>query len=94
MVGDLFWLLRLYRLYWLYYYLEIPMKVRSFFSLLKADKDLISGLYPKKYINRTKVKLLADKGMEYLGNDNYESLCTDFATAIPLNKISKSIFMV
>ena len=65
---------------------DISFEPESFFSLLKADKDLISGLYPKKYINRTKVKLLADKGMEYLGNDNYESLCTDFATEIPLNK--------
>jgi glycosyltransferase involved in cell wall biosynthesis len=60
---------------------DISFEPESFFALLKSDQDVVSGLYPKKYINSTKIKLLSDKGPEMLGN-NYESLCTDFATEI------------
>ena len=63
---------------------DISFEPESFFSLLKADKDVISGLYPKKYISNTKLKLLFDRGPELL--NNYEPLCTDFATEIPFNK--------
>ena len=63
---------------------DISFEPESFFSLLKADKDVISGLYPKKYISNSKVKLLFDRGPELL--NNYEPLCTDFATEIPFNK--------
>ena len=62
---------------------DISFEPESFFKLLSSDKDCISGLYPKKYINNYKVKLLADKGPELL--NNYESLCTDFATEIPFS---------
>ena len=69
---------------------DISFEPESFFSLLKADKDVISGLYPKKYINSSKVKLLAQQGPEMIG-DNYEELCTDFATEIKLNPEMKNI---
>ena len=63
---------------------DISFEPESFFRLLNSDKDLFSGLYPKKYISSTKLKLLSDKGPELL--HNYEPLCTDFATEIPFNK--------
>ena len=68
---------------------DISFESESFFSLLKTEKDVISGLYPKKYINSSKVKMLAQQGPGMI-KDNYEELCTDFATEIPFNKtISK-----
>jgi len=63
---------------------DISFEPESFFSLLRADKDVISGLYPKKYISSTKLKMLFDCGPELL--NKYEPLCTDFATEIPFNK--------
>ena len=60
---------------------DISFEPEDVFKLLKSDKDLISGLYPKKYINSSKVKLLAQQGPEMI-KDNYEQLCTDFATEI------------
>jgi len=60
---------------------DIAFKSEDVFKLLKSDKDVVSGLYPKKYINASKVKILADKSPRFLDN-NYESLCTDFATEI------------
>ena len=66
---------------------DISFEPESFFSLLKADKDVVSGLYPKKYINSSKVKNLADRNLL----NNYEELCTDFATEIKLDKNTKQI---
>ena len=66
---------------------DISFEPDSFFSLLKADKDVVSGLYPKKYINSSKVKNLADRNLL----NNYEELCTDFATEIKLDKNTKQI---
>jgi len=66
---------------------DISFEPESFFSLLKADKDVVSGLYPKKYINSSKVKNLADRNLL----NNYEELCTDFATEIKLDKNTKKI---
>jgi len=66
---------------------DISFESDSFFSLLKADKDVVSGLYPKKYINSSKVKNLADRNLL----NNYEELCTDFATEIKLDKNTKQI---
>ena len=60
---------------------DIAFKSEDVFKLLKSDKDVVSGLYPKKYINASKVKILADKSPKFL-DINYESLCTDFATEI------------
>lgn len=68
---------------------DISFEPESFFSLIKADKDVISGLYPKKYISNYKVKMLSDRGPELL--NDYEPLCTDFATEIPFNKNVKEI---
>ena len=64
---------------------DISFEPEDVFKLLKSDKDLVSGLYPKKYINSSKVKLLAGQGPEMIG-DNYEELCTDFATEISHDK--------
>ena len=66
---------------------DISFEPESFFSLLKADKDVVSGLYPKKYINSSKVKNSADRNLL----NNYEELCTDFATEIKLDKNTKQI---
>jgi len=66
---------------------DISFEPESFFSLLKADKDVVSGLYPKKYINSSKVKNLDDRNLL----NNYEELCTDFATEIKLDKNTKQI---
>jgi glycosyltransferase involved in cell wall biosynthesis len=69
---------------------DISFEPEDVFKLIKSDKDLVSGLYPKKYINSSKVKMLADKGPELL-NDKYESLCTDFATEISYSEQVKEI---
>lgn len=69
---------------------DISFEPEDVFKLIKNDKDLISGLYPKKYINSSKVKILADKGTEFI-NDKYESLCTDFATEIKYSQEVKEI---
>jgi len=69
---------------------DISFEPDSFFSLLKADKDVVSGLYPKKYINSSKVKLLAQSGPETIG-DRFEEVCTDFATEIKFGKDVKTI---
>jgi len=58
---------------------DISFEPEDVFRLLKSDVDLISGLYPKKYISFHKVNLLSKKGEL---NHDYESLCTDFATEI------------
>jgi hypothetical protein len=69
---------------------DISFEPESFFSLLKADKDVVSGLYPKKYINSSKVKLLAQSGPETIG-DRFEEVCTDFATEIKFGQDVKTI---
>lgn len=69
---------------------DICFEPESFFSLLKADKDVISGLYPKKYINSSKVKILAGHGPEMIG-ENFEELCTDFTSEINYFKDLKPI---
>ena len=69
---------------------DIAFDSEDVFKLLKSDKDVVSGLYPKKYINSSKVKMLADKGPEFF-NNNYESLCTDFATEISYSQQVKEI---
>lgn len=58
---------------------DISFEPEDVFRLLKSDVDLISGLYPKKYISFHKVNQLSKKGEL---NHDYESLCTDFATEI------------
>ena len=67
---------------------DISFEPESFFALLKSDKDVVSGLYPKKYISSTKVKKLAERGKV---DDKYEELCTDFATEIKYSKELKEI---
>jgi hypothetical protein len=69
---------------------DISFEPESFFSLLKADKDVVSGLNPKKYINSSKVKLLAQSGPETIG-DRFEEVCTDFATEIKFGQDVKTI---
>jgi hypothetical protein len=69
---------------------DITFDSEDVFKLLKSDKDVVSGLYPKKYINSSKVKMLADKGPEFF-NNNYEPLCTDFATEISYSQQVKEI---
>jgi len=44
-------------------------------------KDVISGLYPKKYISQEKMGRMILQNGPILPN-NYEELCTDFATEI------------
>lgn len=63
---------------------DIAFEPSSFFSLLSRNKDLISGLYPKKYISHSKLDSLSSKYGRI--PKDYESICTDFATEIQLNK--------
>jgi len=64
---------------------DISFEPKSFFSLISRNKDVISGLYPKKYINAEKLSKLVLLNGPILP-DNYNQLCTDFATEINLKK--------
>jgi len=60
---------------------DISFEPKDVFSLLKRNKDVISGLYPKKYISQEKMGRMILQNGPILPN-NYEELCTDFATEI------------
>jgi hypothetical protein len=62
---------------------DIAFSVDDILKLIESDKPIISGLYPKKYISKDKLKLLAKNSKI---TDDYEELCTDFSTEINLNK--------
>lgn len=67
---------------------DISFTADDFLKLLESDKPLISGLYPKKYISTSKVKALAAKSTI---TNNFEELCTDFATEIRFKKDLKNV---
>lgn len=62
---------------------DISFSPKDVFSMLEKDKEVICGLYPKKGISNTKlnhIKKIFDDLPE-----NYEALCTDFASETPIN---------
>jgi len=59
---------------------DINFKSEDVFKMLEREKEVICGLYPKKYISKIKLDYIA-KTNKQLPN-NYESLCTDFSSEI------------
>lgn len=59
---------------------DISFRSSDVFSMLEKDKEVICGVYPKKYINKKKLDYISK--LMYPLPDNYESLCTNFATEI------------
>ena len=59
---------------------DINFRSEDVFKMLERDKEVICGLYPKKYISKIKLDYIA-KTNKQLPN-NYESLCTDFSSEI------------
>jgi hypothetical protein len=59
---------------------DINFKSEDVFKMLERDKEVVCGLYPKKYISKIK--------LDYVSNlykklpNNYESLCTDFSSEV------------
>lgn len=59
---------------------DINFRSEDVFKMLERDKEVVCGLYPKKYISKIKLDYVA-KMNKQLPN-NYESLCTDFSSEI------------
>lgn len=59
---------------------DINFKSEDVFKMLERDKEVICGLYPKKYISTIKLNYITkmNKGLP----NNYESLCTDFSSEL------------
>lgn len=60
---------------------DISFLPKDVLSMLRKDKEVICGLYPKKAISNAKLNHVSK-----IFNDlpeNYESLCTDFASETP-----------
>lgn len=59
---------------------DINFRSEDVFKMLEKDKDVICGLYPKKYTSKSKLEYVLNL-YKKLPN-NYESLCTDFSSEI------------
>lgn len=65
---------------------DIAFDAKDIFKLIEQDKEVICGAYPKKTVSQEKI----DSIIKAYGSlpQNYESLCTDFATEIIKNEDS------
>ena len=71
---------------------DIVFDPADVFKLIKHDKDVVSGLYPKKYLNDRKIQHIGEHHNELFKEGKYVPLVTDFATEINtffLDKVSR-----
>lgn len=71
---------------------DVVFDAKDVFKLLAHDKDIVSGIYPKKYLNTQKINHIASSYQGVFKDNSWRSLATDFATEINpsfLNKVSR-----
>ena len=56
-------------------------------KLIEADKEVVVGVYPKKYFNGQKIELMASTGKM---PQHWRHLATDFSTEIKYEELSKA----
>ena len=60
---------------------DITFEANDVFKLIKADKDVAVGVYPKKYYNSDKLESLAQNSPEVFNDKSeWKALATDFST--------------
>jgi len=59
---------------------DIAFDPSDVFKLLEHNKDVVCGVYPKKYYSASKVKYLANNHKEVFETDKWKSSSVDFAT--------------
>jgi len=61
---------------------DIDFAVDDVFKLIDADLDVVTGLYPKKYLNQEKISYLANNKPSVFQDKNWSKLATDFSTEV------------
>ena len=70
---------------------DITFEANDVFKLIKADKDVAVGVYPKKYYNSDKLESLAQNSPEVFNDkDEWRSLATDFSTEFNSQALDKA----
>lgn len=68
---------------------DISFSPLDFEKLVKSGKEVCGGIYPKKYLNREKLKYISKNETDNVVLDHIEELSTDFSSEIS-NKIVNS----
>lgn len=61
---------------------DVSFNAADVFKLIDHNKDVVSGVYPKKYISQSKVHYIAKHQREIFGDADWPASATDFATEI------------
>ena len=61
---------------------DVAFDASDVFKLIDHDKDVVSGVYPKKYISHNKASYLAKHNNKVFENPDWSAFATDFATEI------------
>ena len=70
---------------------DISFDPADVFKLIVADKDVVVGVYPKKYYNRTKMETLAkDFPQVFNDKEDWRALSTDFSTEFNAESFKKA----
>ena len=70
---------------------DIGFDSKDVFKLIKADKDVVVGLYPKKYYSRQKMEALAKYSPKVFNEqEEWRALATDFSTEFNMKSLEKS----
>jgi glycosyltransferase involved in cell wall biosynthesis len=70
---------------------DISFDPADVFRLIVADKDVVVGIYPKKYYNRTKMETLAnDFPQVFNDKEDWRALATDFSTEFNAEGLKKA----
>ena len=70
---------------------DIGFDPHDVFKLIEADKDVVVGLYPKKYYNRAKMEALAkDFPAVFNDKEDWRALATDFSTELNATTLEKA----
>ncbi len=68
---------------------DIVFDPADVFKLIKHDKDVVSGLYPKKYLNDRKMRYIGEHHNELFKEGKYVPLVTDFTSEIDTSFLQK-----
>jgi len=66
--------------YLLFVDVDVAFDSRDVFKLISHDKDVVCGLYTKKYYSKEKINFLAANRPDVFKTDEWKSLATDFSS--------------
>jgi len=70
---------------------DIGFDPHDVFKLIKADKDVAVGIYPKKYYSRSKMEALAKNSPEvFNAKEDWKAVATDFSTELNEESLKKA----